>query len=327
MSTTHIVHFFPGYLKPFQVMLAAKVQREEMHLLRLPLWETPKIDGIRCVTLDMPGDKANWYSLPVTRHMKRIPNRFVANAIGEACPAGLDGELVSLNPVEPGEPCSIKDYYETSSDLLSFAGTPLFKFMVFDYIRPETRTMGYLQRLEQLRKLRLPAFCEILEPQRVSTLDELSALVNQRMDDGFEGSCLRTGIHEYKFGRSSLRQQGLLAVKLFEQSEARVESFENLQRNIGEPELNPRGQMYRRRCKENLIDDLDYLGKIHGTDTVTGQKVTVGTGFSNAQRRDFWLNKHKLVGRVFRYKHQPYGAVEGGKPRAPIFQGFREEGQ
>ena len=325
-SQTHITHFFPGYLRPFQCMLAAKCPFSELGKLRLPLWETPKIDGIRCVTFELPGDRANWYCLPLSRHMKRIPNRWIANAIGENCPPGLDGEIVALEDNEPGETPMIKGYYETSSAVLSFDGQPKFQYLVFDYITPQTRELGYLQRLDQLRKLRLPDFCKILEPTQVKTVEELQELVNRRMDEGFEGSCLRTGCHPYKFGRSSLRQQGLVAVKLFEPSEARVTGCENLQRNRADPEIGPQGFKVRPRRKETLMDDMDYLGKLHGVDTVTKQQVTVGSGFTEAQRREFWLKKDKLNGLVFRYKHQPYGAVEGGKPRSPIFLGFREEG-
>lgn len=320
----HEQHFFPGYLKPFQCMLAAKCPKgtttdDFMRELRLPLWETPKVDGIRCVTLDIPGDKSSWYSTPMTRHMKPIPNVYIRNQLGESCPIGLDGELVALD--EDGQ---IMPYYDSSSRILSYDGEPLFKYLVFDYITPETRLDGYLVRLEQLRALRLPSFCEILEPTKVATLDELRERVNSRMDQGFEGSCLRTGSHEYKFGRSSIRQQGLVAIKMFVDSDADVTGFECLMRNVGPAERNPQGHMHRRRQKENLRPD-NLLGKLIGKDVDTGVEVVVGTGFSASQREDLWLKRESLLGKRFKYKHQPFGALEGGKPREPVFLGFREQ--
>lgn len=320
----HITHFFPGYIKPFQPMLAAKCpahmkQSDFLAQLRLPLWETPKIDGIRCLTVDLPGDRSSCYSLPITRHCKPQPNNYVRRMIGESCPYGLDGELVTLDADG-----NVRGYYETSSDLLSYEGEPKFRYLVFDYITPYSRQDGYLKRVEQLRALRLPDFCRILEPTKVSTLDELMARVNQRMDEGYEGSCLRTGIHEYKFGRSSIRQQGLVAVKLYVDSDADVTGFYQLMRNHGEAIRNPQGHMWRRRRAEDLVPD-DLLGGLIGKDVDSGAEVRVGSGFTMAQRAELWAKRDTLKGMRFKYKHQPFGALNGGKPRQPTFLGFREK--
>lgn len=308
-------------------MLAAKPKRGQdfdtwVKLLRLPLWETPKIDGIRCVTLDMPGDHASWQCMPLTRNMKGLQNRFVARTIGEECPPGLDGELVTFTEREVGD---VPDpYYETSSAILSEEGMPRFKYMVFDHILPETKNLGYLDRLRMLEKLALPSFCEVLHPSRINTIEELRERVNERMDQGFEGCCLRTGCHPYKFGRSSIRQQGLVAVKMYEENDARVTGCEALMRNIGDAELDARGHMWRPRRAETLIKD-DLLGKLIGKDVDTGQEVTVGSGFTYDQRVKLWNMKNELRGRLFKYRHQPYGAKEDGKRRLPVFVGFRDE--
>lgn len=324
----HIVHFFPGYLKPFQCMLAAKkpnrmTDDEFLKALRLPLHETPKIDGIRCVTLDIPGDLASWYCTPVTRHMKPIPNKHIRGLLGEHCPPGLDGELVQIVR-QPDGTERIAGYYETSSAILSYDGTPTFKYMVFDYITPETRLEGYLIRLEKLRELSLPRFCEVLEPRRISTIDELRQICNERIDQGFEGSCLRTGVHEYKFGRSSLRQQALVAVKPFVDGDGEVIGVKPLCRNVGTPRLNAQGHLFRERKKENLVPD-EMLGKLIARDLDTKREFAVGSGFTQQQRIDLWLRKETLIGRHFKYKHQAFGAVEGGKPREPVFLGWREK--
>lgn len=326
----HTTHFFPGYLKPFQCMLAAKCPKsmtteQFMRELRLPLWETPKIDGIRCITLDMPGDRSHWYSMPMSRHMKPIPNAYMREQLGANCPPGLDGELVLMLDADDGHDQSrIAGYYESSSAILSYGGEPKFKYMVFDYITPETRLDGYLKRIEQLKELRLPSFCEILEPSKVSTLAELKERVSQRMDEGFEGSCLRTGIHEYKFGRSSLRQGALIAVKLFVDSDADVVGYECLHHNAGPALRNAQGHMYRRKLKEHMEPEA-LLGKLIGKDCDTGVEVIVGTGFTALQREQLWDQRKSLPGKRFKYKHQPFGSLEGGKPREPVFLGFREQ--
>jgi len=155
-------------------------------------------------------------------------------------------------------------------------------------------------------------------------VEELRERVNMRMDQGYEGSCLRTGSHPYKFGRSSIRQQGLVAVKLFEENDARVTGHAPLLRNIGEPELDARGHLLRPRHADKLVPD-EMLGKLIGIDVDTKQDVIVGSGFTDKQRRDLWERRNTIIGKLFKYRHQPYGAVEGGKRRLPVFVGFRED--
>jgi ATP-dependent DNA ligase len=323
MKLESIRHFFPGCSRMFAPMLAAKRRGDMTHdeflkQLRLPLWETPKIDGMRAITLDMPGDRADWHCLPVSRHMLPLPNKHVRAMLGELCPAGLDGEIVAVD--ESGDHLP---YYASSSQLLSRDGEPAFKYLVFDYITYKNRTHGYLRRIEELQKLTLPPFCEVLEPRRVYDTTELEQLLRQRVDEGFEGCCLRTSVHGYKFGRSTLRQQELVAIKLFIDDDARVCGFEELQRNVGKAEINAYGHQFRRALVANLRPG-GTLGTLIGKDVQSGVEVRVGSGFTAAERDAIWDDRDAYVGRVFKYKHQPYGRLDGGKPRLPVFTGWRD---
>jgi DNA ligase-1 len=48
----------------------------------------------------------------------------------------------------------------------------------------------------------------------------------------------------------------------------------------------------------------------------------LGTGFTSGQRRDLWVGRGKLKGKLVKYKFQPTGVKD--KPRFPVFIGFRD---
>ena len=50
---------------------------------------------------------------------------------------------------------------------------------------------------------------------------------------------------------------------------------------------------------------------------------SVGSGFTDAQRLDFWRNAESLIGKVIKYKSFTVGVKD--KPRFPIFLGFRHK--
>ena len=96
-------------------MLASAV--EDLGALRYPVLASPKLDGVRAI-----GTLGGLMS----RNGKIIPNRHVQNLFGEACAAGLDGELIV------GEPTDKDCYRSTVSGVMSEAGEPDVTFYVFD---------------------------------------------------------------------------------------------------------------------------------------------------------------------------------------------------
>ena len=47
----------------------------------------------------------------------------------------------------------------------------------------------------------------------------------------------------------------------------------------------------------------------------------LGTGFDEAQRRRYWMFKSNTIGSLAKFKFQ--GVGPNGKPRFPVFLGFR----
>jgi len=47
----------------------------------------------------------------------------------------------------------------------------------------------------------------------------------------------------------------------------------------------------------------------------------VGSGFTDEQRNEVWVNASKYIGATITFKYFPHGVKD--KPRSPIFKGFR----
>ena len=124
----------------------------------------------------------------------------------------------------------------------------------------------------------------------------------------------------YKFGRSTLKEGYLLKVKKWEDSEARIVGYENLQTNLNEAVIDERGYTKRSSAKEGKVDT-ESLGALFVKDLQTGVEFKVGSGFTQDERERMWADQDNLIGKIITYKYFPVGVKD--KPRFPIFKGFR----
>lgn len=285
-------------------MLAGKV--ESIESVRLPAYCTPKLDGIRCLIVG---------GVAVSRKLKPIPNDYVRRMLS-GLPDGFDGELMV-----PGA----QNFGETSSAIMAQAGTPTFEYHVFDYnVGPD---LGYLARVDRLaREVRIADithgdWVKILEPYRADTVAELARYEELCLAQGHEGIMVRTGDGPYKHGRSTAREGYLLKLKRFEDGEAVVIGYEELQRNENTLEKDALGHAKRSKAKAGMVPG-GTLGKLH-VRRADGIEFAIGSGFDDAFRAWAWENRAQLGGRIVKYKHQPHGAQEA--PRLPVFLGFRHE--
>ena len=63
------------------------------------------------------------------------------------------------------------------------------------------------------------------------------------------------------------------------------------------------------------------LGALHVKDIHTDVEFSIGSGFTEEQRRDFWNRRDELIGSLVKYKSFAIGVKD--KPRFPIFCGLR----
>jgi DNA ligase-1 len=141
------------------------------------------------------------------------------------------------------------------------------------------------------------------------------------LNQGFEGVMLRRPSASYKFGRSTLKEQTLIKVKVFQDAEATVVGMTEEMRNDNEATTDARGYTIRSSHKENLVGK-GRMGTLVVRNLDDGVEFEIGSGFDAQQRLEFWQQAKDVIGRVVKFKHFPHGAKD--KPRHPIFLGFRD---
>ena len=290
---------------PFRPMLAAKAARLED--LRYPLLASAKLDGVRATFSD---------GKLFSRSMKPIPNRAIQKYFSELASVVncLDGELLvgaHDNNV----------YRRTMSAVMSHDGDPMpdLVWWIFDQVRTNEPFEERLSRAAQ--RIYGKHDCtavKILNHKYVHTPEEVLAHHAKMIDQGHEGLVLRDPQGQYKQGRSTLNEQGMIKVKVFNDSEAVVLGVVELMHNDNEQTVSEIGLSKRSSHKANKRGG-GVMGALQVRDLKTGVEFEIGTGFTDADRLAMWV--HPPVGELVKYKYFAYGVKD--KPRHPVFLGYR----
>jgi DNA ligase-1 len=292
----------------FKPMLAGKAPADLANL-RYPVLASPKLDGIRCIIRD---------GMAVSRNLKPIPNEYVRAAL-EGLPDGIDGELM----VEGGfSACSS---FFMSKDKES----PDFWFFAFDWsgVNDARRKAPFALRLRCLTEWSEQHGhnnLHVVEHVEIHNAEDLAAYEAQCLSEGFEGVMVRDPEGEYKFGRSTTREGGLLKIKQFVDEEAEVIELVERMHNENEATLDVFGRTERSTAKDGKRPAGD-MGALR-CRTADGAEFQIGTGFTAEERVVMWNKRAELVGRLVKFKHQPDpgGRLEGQAPRFPVYLGFRD---
>lgn len=282
------------------------------HEIIFPVLASPKLDGVRATS---------WGGTAFSRSLKEIPNRHVQKCFARAkLPAPFDGELTVGDPRDPAV------FTNSTSGCMSRDGTPDFTFWVFDFVPPNA-DMRFADRYRQLkeRTTAIRAFnpwVQILEHTLVHDLKALHALEQRHLDLGYEGTML-CGVNSlYKHGRSTLREQGKMKRKPFDDAEALVIGYEEQMANMNEAFTNELGRLARSSAQGGKVGK-GVLGAFICQDPTTGVQFRLGTGegLTDELRRQLWEQRDTLCGRYVTYTKQRVG--EKDKPRIPVWRGFR----
>jgi len=290
----------------FKPLLSATYNQDTP--LQYPYLASTKLDGIRCVNLD---DK------PVSRSLKPIQNKFVQAMLSDAGLNGLDGELIVGAPNGPN--C----FRITSSEVMSHGGEPQFIFHVFDdFSQPEAPFQERLASAEaRLKDLNHP-HCQLVEHQLITSVSEFEAAERSFVEQGFEGLMLRSLTGHYKFGRSTLRENILIKVKRFSDSEALVIGFEELMHNNNVATMDALGHT-KRSSHQDGKHGLDTLGSLLLRDVASGVEFSCGSGLTADERQAVWNDRPAFFGQLVKYKYFAVGIKD--RPRHPVFLGWRQD--
>lgn len=300
--------------KAFRPMLAADIS-DQLGKLRYPVYATPKLDGVRAIIRP----DGVW-----SRTMKLIPNRAVQELAEDPRLHGLDGELIA-------GPATAPDVYRRTQRACATADSDdQIMFHAFDMYSAskEPYKKRHLLVLEAIADM----FAPVVPVPSVLCSDEASLLAAEEhyLNLGYEGLILRSPDGEYKNGRSTVREQGMLKLKRFVDSEAEIIGVEEEMENTNAAKTSALGLTERSSHKAGLRGK-GRMGALIVRDVKTGVEFKIGSGFTAEDRDAFWLHRHdhdsgekyfECVGLVVKYKSFAIGVKD--KPRFPVYLGMRE---
>jgi len=288
-------------------MLAASL--ETIDSVKFPAYATPKLDGIRCLKI---GGEI------VSRTFKPIRNAEIAEALKKILPDGSDGEIIMGN-----------NFQNTTSVVMTAGksiGNEQAYYYWFDYVRDDPKK-PYIERMEDMKKY-VEEHPEILSaspvkiipliPTELKTIEELMKYEAEVLEEKFEGVMLRSAHGPYKFGRSTLKEFSLIKMKKFDDDEAKIIGFNELQKNSNKKTTDEFGYAKRSSHKDGKIDQ-DTLGSF--IVNYNGIEFAIGSGFTAEQRKEFWNDRDNLIGKLVKFKYFATGMKDA--PRFPIFLGIR----
>lgn len=269
----------------FQLMLASQ---KPPATLSFPIYASPKLDGIRATIKN---------GLVISREIKAIPNKHIQRWLGKEFLDGLDGELIVKDWA------SGTSYVDTASVVMSQLN-PIddIIFCVFD-----RWTLRHKPFKDRLRNVEL--FLELTQglkgirrvPHELLTSQaELDAYEESILSQGFEGVMLRAPLGEYKHGRSTEREGGMMKLKRFTDSEATI--LEVLPVISEGAELPMAGSL--------TVDDPQFVRPF-------GVSLS---RLSHIEKASFWGNRVEHIGRKIKYRYFAYGMVD--VPRHGRFTSF-----
>lgn len=286
-------------------LLAANAPKD-LSWLRYPLLASPKLDGIRAIK---EGGRL------ITRKGLAIPNIYI-QSVCSGLPDGLDGELVLADWTAP--------YRHVSSAVMSRHGEPDFRFVAFDIASPAMEFAPYSLRNDELAAIRSKGYVEqlmVMPQEKVSSVEELEAIVALHESSMYEGTMVRNPFAGYKRGRSTLTEGIMLKIKRWEDEEATVLAIHEEQEN-----LNDKDERGRRHGFSEGKFGKGRLGAIE-CRFEDGTEFRCGTGFDARERSSYWASPLYLPGKSVTIKHlpPPGGRQPGEAPRFPVFKGIRHD--
>jgi len=277
----------------FRPMLAA---RADLERLEYPVLVSHKLDGVRALVKD---------GQLLSRTLKPIPNLACQQILAKPEYEGFDGELITGSPTAPDV------YRQTVSQVMTIDGdTDGLHWIVFD--RHDMGNTPYSFRYASIFSMRL-------EHKLIQSEQELLTFEDQALTLGYEGLILRGLNQKYKFGRSTVREGGMLKLKRFSDTECLVIGFEELNHNANPLQLDERGYAKHSHHQAGKIP-MGTLGAL--LVNWQGQILKVGTGFTQADRAMIWENQNYYRGQLAKIKYLSIGMKD--LPRHPVFIGWRD---
>jgi len=341
--------------KKFKPMLGVEAPEDKTEI-NFPVIASFKLDGIRAIFHPELG--------LVSRSLKPIKNKQLREKFSDLIKYSkenniiLDGEfyehdltfqqitslVMTENFMEPKTISKlVKSNNETLLNMYDMRidlkfNTPL-KYHIFDWLdlKYGNEKAFFNERSFDINYyLKNTNHIRIVNQVLVNTSEELDELFEKAINNDYEGLIIRNPESPYKFGRSTVKEQGMLKYKPFVTYDAKIIDVTERFENTNESFKNELGQSTKRNTIDNkkgtgiasafvvrLMQieetnyDLPYKPKFNEL------KVTL-TGNEDF-RREIWDNKENYVGKMIEFKGMDVGSKN--VPRHPTFLRFREDRQ
>lgn len=308
-------------IKPMLAATYGSDKKKHITHLVFPALVSPKVDGIRMLVVG---------GVCQSRSGKPIPCPTVQRLFGnDEGLEGLDGEL-TIGPLTASNlmrrtMAVMSDSELEGDDLVTL------QFNVFDkWDCPEEQYIVRAERAQrqiddhfgvQLPRLSVPVYW--LPHCMVSSMDELLEHEETVLGLGYEGLMYNTTTGRYKNGRCGKKAPDLVKVKRFVDDEAIIVACTEMMHNDNPEFRDELGKAKHSTAKAGMRA-AGVLGSFRlcaTTGTFKGVEFDC-SGFTAAERADFWARRDELIGRLVAFKHfDTTGAKDA--PRHPVFKGFR----
>lgn len=294
-------------------MLSGKAP-DDLSKIKFPVLASPKLDGIRCVIFE---------GVAYSRNLKPIPNKRVqAWARAVNVPSGMDGELISGPP-------TAKDVWNRSQSCVMKADSlDEFTFHVFDNALAVGPFKSRFSRVKDWALTQAYHKVQYVPHYTALNADELRSLEERWIKQGYEGAMIRSRDGAYKYGRSTTKEGHLLKLKRFEDAEATVIGVVEKLHNANEAKKDELGRTKRSSAKAGKVKT-GMMGALvckwhpYGNEAKSIDTFELGTGFDDKMRREIWDERNDPgEWPLVKFKYQ--GLTPDGKPRFPVFLGFRD---
>jgi DNA ligase-1 len=293
VSVKTLTKVFPGLVVPFEVALA-KPWEPEKHTLQGIGYLEPKLDGERVTVVDGIARTRNGNVVSATDAMLDELASIVGRQNGRRHLRDwvFDGEFIGSGTFEETMSAARKSGSENRGLI----------YNVFDMVSRDEWTARTTRPFSDRRRdveryiAKGGQFVHRVESVRVEdpSPSDVMRFRDQWLAAGFEGAMYKAD-QPYQFKRST----ALLKIKKWETVDAKIVGVET---GTGK--------------YEGLLGALVIqLGD--------GTKVNVGSGYTDAQREDIWINQQRTVGRTIEVQYQ--NKTSKGSLRFPVFVRFRDD--
>jgi DNA ligase 1 len=259
-----------------------------------------KLDGCRCIAVIDENGNSSFFSRTgkVFETLSLVADEIKSLNLSNMV---LDGELCLVDRNGNEDFQGIMKEIRKKNHVVENPSYKIFDILSHDEFFTQKGNNIFSERLKLLKeKIKNQKYISVLEQKEIKNKNDFEEWIEKSKESGWEGLMLRKNV-SYK----GKRTKDLLKYKSFHDEEYKVKSVE----------MGPfRYVLDGKEIEEDMLSCVVIEHK--------GCEVRVGSGFNIDQRKDFYKNPNKIVGKVIcvQYFEESYSQEGGVSLRFPTFK-------